>query len=157
MMNDNIENELYELAKNALQRYKSAKASVESEEIFSIQDREQLLQILNKERAAMFEDKLRAEKENSNSNHVLVENVDKALSVLKMIPVNGETLFQILDIIYIEKNNFTNDDDRAYSLGLSRPTFLKRKKTAISALSEIIWKAHDIVSVMEEYSGMQIR
>ena len=56
---------------------------------------------------------------------------------LKLVPVHGEIYYKIINDYYIKKK-YTNVDDAAEALGISRRTFYRRQDEAFEKL-HIIW------------------
>lgn len=159
-----LNKDIYHSTQELLINYKAIKAAVQSMELFSEDDRTELLQIMSDmanttntgttlRLVSTGEKKMN---ERQKTNIILMTQVEKALMVLKKIPNNGHYLFDVLNIIYLEDNNLTNDTERAFTLGLSRPTFLKRKKEALNAFSAIIWGSQDIYDIMTHYSSLNM-
>ena len=70
----------------------------------------------------------------------LIELVDRVIVKLKTYPENGELYFQILNKIYIVNQNFKPDEEELLEiLHISRSTFYREKKKAITLFGVILW------------------
>lgn len=156
--------ELLHSTKELLTNYKSIKAAVQAASLFSSNDRDELIEVMsdmvNAPKSNVVSLVGTAERQMSKrqkTNTVLMTQVEKALMVLEKIPTTGKMLYDVINITYIQDNTLTCDEDRAEELGISRPTFLKRKKEAINAFNAIIWGTDDIFDIMSKYSSITMR
>ena len=82
----------------------------------------------------------------------LIELVDRVMVKMKRYPGNGELYFQILNKIYIADKNFKSDEEELLeTLHISRSTFYRDKKKAITMFGVILWGfvLSDILNVVK--------
>ena len=70
----------------------------------------------------------------------LIEFVDRALNKLKRYPGNGNLYFQIISKLYVNNQSFKFDEeDLLEELHISRSTFYREKKKAITLFGVTLW------------------
>jgi hypothetical protein len=70
----------------------------------------------------------------------LIELIDRALAKLKTYPANGELYYQILDKVYVKKAFISScEEELLDALHISRSTYYREKKKAITMLGVILW------------------
>lgn len=70
----------------------------------------------------------------------LIEFVDRALNKLKKYPGNGDLYFQIISKLYVyNQNNKIYEEDLLEELHISRSTFYREKRKAITLFGVTLW------------------
>lgn len=70
--------------------------------------------------------------------HALILIIDKALAALKKYPGSGEKYFEIINNTYILQYPYSEDELLA-AMNISRSTFYREKRRALSLLGVILW------------------
>ena len=70
--------------------------------------------------------------------HSLIKLVDRAMLALKEYPGCGEAYYELIQRLYFLKYSYT-EDEMLDTLGISRSTFYRKKKEALSLLGMILW------------------
>ena len=88
----------------------------------------------------------------------IIEQVNSAVSILKEVPVNGESLYQIIYLAYIGPESL-RVDDILNRMGMAPATYYRYQEQAISIISMKLWATPngkelslwlDIVTALEE-------
>jgi AraC-like DNA-binding protein len=70
----------------------------------------------------------------------LIEFVDRALNKLKRYPDNGDLYFHLIRKLYVNNHSFKLDEeDLLEELHISRSTFYREKKKAITLFGVTLW------------------
>ena len=70
----------------------------------------------------------------------LIEFVDRALNKLKRYPGNGDLYFHLITKLYVNNHSFKLDEeDLLEELHISRSTFYREKKKAITLFGVTLW------------------
>lgn len=85
--------------------------------------------------------------------HSLIKLVDRAMLALKEYPGCGEAYYELIQRLYFLKYSYT-EDEMLDTLDISRSTFYRKKKDALSLLGMILWGYMLPGIIAEAKSGM---